>query len=132
MNRDKRLRRSVLLLALLVVAAIVTGVAASATNTLVPKQLIGRWSRPGTIGRAFSVSPRGNVAIYPFGTRHARFSHVTAHRLTISGGNNGVGSCPRPGTYRWTIAYHQLKLTKIHDACKPRVSLFSGRWSKAA
>jgi hypothetical protein len=131
-NRRNRLRRAALVLALLVLAAIVTGVAASATKTVIPKQLTGSWSRLGIGG--ITVSPRGRVTINPFGTDHARFSHVTAQRLNIS-----RYSCSGTGTYRWTILNHgdvigepghELKLTKIHDACKQRVGLFSGRWFK--
>jgi len=141
MNRRDRLRRVALVLALLVLAAILTGVAASATNTLVPKQLTGGWSRLGTSVRSISVGPRGKVTIYPFGDDHARFSRVTAHRLSISGPASMVdpGPCSRTGTYRWTIAKipygdiykpgHRLTLTKIHDACKDRVREFAGRWS---
>jgi hypothetical protein len=141
LTRRNRLRRAAHVLALLVLAAIVTGVAASATNTVVPKQLTGGWSRLGTSVRSIGVGPRGKVTIYPFGTDHARFSRVTAHRLIISGPASIVdpGPCSGTGTYRWTIATipygdiykpgHQLTLTKIHDACKPRVGLFSGRWS---
>jgi hypothetical protein len=141
MNSRNRQRRAALVLALLALAATVTGVAASATNTAIPKRLIGGWSRPGRSVRSISVGPRGKVTIYPFGDDHARFSRVTAHRLSISGPASMVdpGPCSRTGTYRWTIAKipygdiyrpgHRLTLTKIHDACKPRIGLFSGRWS---
>jgi hypothetical protein len=45
MNRRNRLSRAALVLALLVLAGIVTGVAESATKTAIPKQLTGRWGR---------------------------------------------------------------------------------------
>jgi hypothetical protein len=144
MIRRNRLRRAALVLALLVLAAIVTGVAESAAKTVVPKQLTGSWSRLGPPGAdQITVSPRGKVTRDPLGTDYSssRFSRVTAHRLSISGPASitGPGRCSRTGTYRWTIAKipygdiykpgHQLTLTKIHDTCKPRVGLFSGRWS---
>jgi len=141
MKKGTRLRRAALVPALLVLAAIVTGVAASATETLIPKQLTGTWSRLGPPGEdRITVSPRGKIT-FPLRTDHARFSHVTAHRLSISGPGSIVdpGPCSRTGTYRWTIAKipygdvykpgHQLTLTKIHDACKDRVRHFAGRWS---
>jgi hypothetical protein len=140
-NSRNRLRRAALLLALLVLAAIVTGVAASAATTVIPKQLTGTWSRLGPPGAdQITVSPRGKVTT-PLGTLYDTFSRVTAHRLSISGPASGAGRGPCSGTgrYRWKVAKipygdiykpgHQLTLTKIHDACKPRVGLFSGRWS---
>jgi hypothetical protein len=45
MNRRNRVGRAALVLVLLVLAAIVTGVAESAVKTAIPKQLTGRWSR---------------------------------------------------------------------------------------
>ena len=67
----------------------------------------------------------------------ARFSRVTAHkhggvewvgRLSIS----GIRSCSGTGTYRWKIwnegsfgRGYQLAFTKIHDACKLRVNLWT-------
>jgi len=134
MKRGNWLRRAALLLALLVLAATVTGVAASATNTVIPKQLTGDWSKDQYLG--ISVSPRGTVEWNDFRVYHARFSHVTTHRLSISG-----DSCSAAGTYRWTILNHgdvigepgrELKLKKMRDACKARVHLFAGRWFKAA
>ena len=140
MNRRNRLRHAAPVLALLVLAAIVTGVAPSAMTTVIPKQLTGSWSRLGPPGAdQITVSPRGKVTT-PLGTLYDTFSRVTAHRLSISGPASitGPGACSRTGTYRWTIAKlpygdiykpgHRLTLTKIHDACKPRVGLFSGRW----
>jgi hypothetical protein len=148
MNRRNRLRRGTLVLALLVLAAIVTGVAASATKTVLPKQLSGAWGRGGdTYGRMI-VSPRGRVEIDQVcGTSssstcrgyhgHAKFSHVTAHRLTISYVPgltvSDEPSCNGTGTYRWKFtniqgASDKLKLTKIHDACKARVHLVLGTW----
>jgi hypothetical protein len=139
MNRRNRLRRAALVLALLVLAAIVTGVAASAATTVIPKQLTGSWGRGADPEMA--VSPRGKVEIYDFGVYHARFSRVTKHRLSISvetlPGGPLPASCSGTGTYRWTIANHgdvlhepghQLKLTKIHDACERRVGQFAGIW----
>jgi hypothetical protein len=134
MDRRNRLRRAGLLLALFVLAAIITGVAASATTTVIPKQLTGDWSKNQGLG--ISVSPQGTVKWNDFRVYHARFSHVTKHRLSISG-----YSCSGTGTYRWTILNHgdvigepghELKLKKIHDACKGRVGVFAGRWFKAA
>ena len=115
----------------------VTGrVAASAATTVIPKQLTGDWWQ----GREMFVGPRGKVAIYDMQAVHARFSRVTAHRLSISGGTlPGLplpASCSGAGTYRWTVLNHgdvigepghELKLKKIHDACKQRVGL-AGIW----
>jgi hypothetical protein len=126
MNRRNRLRRGALLLALLVVAAIDTGVAASAATTVVPKQLTGTWGRGDTPGWMV-VSTRGKVEINAGAVYHAKFSRVTTHRLTVS----GVPSCSGMGTYGWTITKDLfggddlLKLKKIHDACKRRVNLLT-------
>ena len=151
MKRGNRLRRAGPVLALLVLAAVVTGVAASATKTVLPKQLSGAWGRGGdTYGRMI-VSPRGRVEIDQVcGTSssstcrgyhgHAKFSHVTAHRLTISYVPgltvSDEPSCNRTGTYRWKFtniqgASDKLKLTKIHDECRVRVGLFAGIWLTA-
>jgi hypothetical protein len=128
MNRRNRLRRAALVLALLVLAAIVTGVAASATKTVIPKQLTGKWRRNGVMMTVNSKG--GSVGI---GTDSARFSHVTAHRLTISGPTSISGAvCSGTGTYRWKIHHGavilELKLTKIHDGCKDRVRQSAGVW----
>jgi len=145
MKQRNRLRRAALVLALLVLAAIVTGVAWSTATTVIPKQLTGHWTRPVTDGAGFSVNPRGKVTMTPgFIHYRARFSRVTKHRLSISrqglaAGGPSLWSCSGTGTYRWTTAKipygdiykpgHQLTLTKIHDACKDRVRVFAGRWS---
>ena len=141
MDRRDRLGRAALVLALLVLAVIVSGVAASATNTVIPKQLTGIWSRSGSSITSIAVSPRGKVTIHHIDVDHARFSRVTTHRLSISGPASitDPGPCSRTGTYRWTIAKipygdvfntgHRLTLTKIHDACKDRVREFAGGWS---
>jgi hypothetical protein len=126
MNRRNRLRRAALVLALLMVAAIVTGVAESATMTAIPKQLTGKWSRLNWGPEVMVVGPRGKVNVNDgLLSFHAKFSRVTAHRLSIS----GIPSCFGTGTYRWTIGPDtlgrpRLSLTKIHDACKARVGLF--------
>ena len=146
MKRRNRLRRTALLLALLVLAAIVTGVAASATKTVVPKQMAWRWNvsipNQGS-GAALKmlVSRRGRVEIdrlcsaygpptcTPY-VDYAEFSHVTTHRLSIS----GIPSCSGTGRYRWTIMLgyigmggraYTFRFTKIHDACQARVNLFA-------
>ena len=126
MKPGTRLRRAGLVLALLVLAAMVTGVAESAATTVVPKQLTGRWGRGGVL---MAVSSRGKVEIDVY---HAKFSRVTAHRLTVS----GVPTCSGTGTYRWKFtniqgASDKLKLKKIHDACRVRVGLFAGTWLTA-
>src|SRR5215471_3415151 len=76
MNRRNRLRRAALVLALLVLAAIVTGVAASATTTAIPEKLTGKWER--NHGMRMVVSPRGAVEIDPVFAMdvHAELSHV--------------------------------------------------------
>jgi hypothetical protein len=134
-NRRNQLRRAGLLLALLVVAASVTGVAASATKTVVLKQLQGSWGRNGWAMRVYS-SGYAEVWLRGADDGNALFSHVTAHRLTIGETTVLSSSCSGPtGTYRWTITHRpplrqaQLKLKKIHDACKPRGNLFTGTWS---
>src|SRR5215831_2150705 len=102
MKKGNRLRRTALVLALLVLAGICTGVAASATKTAVPKQLTGWWKRPAA-GVAIHVNPGGKVEInFLDGTRpfHPEFSRVTTHRLSIS----GIRSCSGTGTYRWKVA----------------------------
>jgi hypothetical protein len=136
-NRRYRLLRAALVLALLVLAAIVTGVASSAATTVIPKQLSGRWGREHQTV-LMVVSSGGKVEIND--TYHTTFSRVTAHRLTISYVPSltvsDVPSCNRTGTYRWKFTNHQhssdkLTLTKIHDACKARVHLFAGMWVTA-
>ena len=138
MKRGNRLRRAALVLALLVLAAIVSGVAGSATTTVVPEQLTGKWGLPPQ-EREMVVGPRGKVSIskaapwHKAGWYHTKFSRVTAHkhhgRLTIS----GMRSCSGTGTYSWKIWYegplgrgYQLAFTKIHDACKLSVNLWTG------
>ena len=144
--------------ALFSVVATVTGVATAGHTSArqgqtgytgtIPKQLSGAWGRGGdTYGRMI-VSPRGRVEIDQvcgasssatcLGYHgHAKFSRVTAHRLTISYVPgltvSDVPTCDRTGTYRWKFtniqgASDHLKLTKIHDACKPRVGLLAGIW----
>jgi hypothetical protein len=136
MKRGNRLRRAGLVLALLVLAAIVTGVAASAAKTVVPKQLQGSWKRNGWTMHVYSF---GLVVIWggQVDEGDAEFSRVTAHRLTIGDATFLSSSCSgTTGTYRWTITHRppfrgaQLKLKKIHDACKPRGNLFAGVWSR--
>jgi len=138
MNRRNGLRRAALVLALLLLAASVTGVAVSATKTVVPKQLTGKWGLlvPQAV---MVVGPRGNVSLskgapwHKAGWYHARFSRVTAQkhhgRLSIS----GPRSCSGTGTYSWKISRergwnhgYQLAFTKINDACKLRVNLWTG------
>jgi hypothetical protein len=123
-------------LAVLVLAAIVTGVAESAAKTAMPKDLIGRWKRGN--GVVMVVGPRGKVniskaEINKAGWYHTRFSRVTAHkhhgRLSFSLSISGPRSCSGTGTYRWTNLFAPLggpalNLKKIHDACKLRVGLF--------
>jgi hypothetical protein len=124
MNRGSGLRRATLALVLLVLAATVTAVATSATKTALPKKLTGRW-RGGGMGVLMVVSPKGNVTVIDF---VAKFSHVTKHRLTVS----GVPLCSgEKGTYHWKVASGRLKLTKIHDPCKQEIGLFAGTWSRA-
>ena len=135
MKQGNRLRRAALLLALIVLAATVTGVAASSTKTAVPKQLTGKWKSINN-GTLMVVGPRGKVnfsktAVGKDGWYHARFSHVTAHFrngwLSIS----GMPSCSRTGTYGWTIFFSltqsgpHLNFKEIHDACKQRVDLLT-------
>jgi hypothetical protein len=142
-KRRHRLRRAALVLALLVLASIVTGVAASATTTAVPKQLTGEWGLPDT-QMVMVVGPRGKVNVskgapwHKAGWYHAKFSRVTADkhhgRLNIS----GPRSCSGTGTYHWKIFHptgwfrgtYSLAFTKIHDACKPRVSMFADTWAR--
>jgi hypothetical protein len=129
-------------------AAIVTGVAESATTTVIPKQLSGDWGRGGETYGRMVVSPQGRVRIDQVCSAsssatclgyhgHATFSRITAHRLTISYVPgltiSDVPSCNKTGTYRWKFtnilgASDHLKLKKIHDACQPRVHLFAGIW----
>jgi len=127
-KRGNRLRRAALVLAPLLLAAVVTEVAASATTTVVPQKMTGRWERGD--GTVIVVGPRGKVniskgIINKSGWFHTTFSHVTAHRLSIS----GPRSCSGTGTYRWGIIHrtwpggYLFKLTKIHDPCKLRVDL---------
>lgn len=136
MNRKNRLRHVPLVLALLLLAAIETGVAASAAKTVIPRRLTGAWGRGGDNYGLIVVSTRGKIEIKVIeGAYHAKFSRVTAHRLTVSYVPgltvSALPSCSRKGTYRWKVANHQLELKKIHDACEPRVGLFAGVWLRA-
>src|SRR5215472_16104794 len=97
MNGRNRLRRAAVLLALLVLAAIVTGVAASATTTAVPKQLTRTWRRNGVVMTTHSNGKGGYADGLAMGDLD--FSRVTAHRLVI-----GAGPCSGTGTYRWKVA----------------------------
>jgi len=136
MNRRHRLRRAAPVLALLMVAAIVTGVAASAANTVVPNELTGRWALHN--GTVMVVGPRGKVNIHHERWYHARFLRVTEHglhgRLSISGGPR---SCSGTGTYGWKTWYGLsggsfLHFTTIRDECKPRVDLLGSHWRTLA
>jgi hypothetical protein len=130
-NRRNWLRRAALVLALLVPAAIVTGVAESAGRTAPPTPLTGRWARPNWGGDLLFVRPRGKVEVRANGWYFARIKRGAAHRLRIS----GIRSCSGTGTYRWGITYHgdalsshygyELSFKKIHDACKLRVNLLA-------
>jgi hypothetical protein len=108
------MRNTTLVLALLVLAAIVTGVTESAAKTAIPKQLTGKWE--GQNGVRMVVGPRGKVnvskaMINRAGWYHAKFSRVTAHgqhgRLSISGIPSGVtgasaASAPAPPVEHFT------------------------------
>ena len=131
MNRRNRLRRATPVLALLVLAVIVTGVAGSATTTVVPKQLTGRWALPFSNGTVMVVGRRGKVTIHHERRYHLKFLRVTEYGLaplgwlTISGGPR---SCSGTGTYGWKTWYGLgdgpfLHFKTIHDPCKPRVNL---------
>lgn len=139
MKKGNRLRRAALVLALLVLAASVTGVAHPAATTAVPKLLTGKWEGPPHGPQQMVIGPRGKVAIRAGRGYHARFSHVRAirasrapdewaGRLTIS----GIRSCSGTGTYRWTItnsgslsggSTYVLKFTEIDDPCNLRGNL---------
>jgi hypothetical protein len=131
MKRGNRLRCLPLVLALFVLAAIVSGVAASATTTAPPSSLTGSWGRPNWGGDLLFVRPRGKVLIRENGWHHGRFKRLAAHRLRIS----GIRPCFGTGTYRWGITHdndalsshygYWLKLRVIHDACKLRVNLLA-------
>jgi len=124
MNRRNRLRRAALVLALVMLAAIVTGVAASATKTAIPKQLTGTWSGPGTL-LTIRSNGKGGFA-QGLGAGDMEFSRVAAHRLAIRG-----GACwSATGIYHWKVANRKLTLTKIHDACKSRVAWLPGTWRR--
>jgi hypothetical protein len=135
MNRRNQPRRLALVLALLVLAAIVSGVATSATTTVIPKRLAGRWERGD--GEVMVVGRRGwvsfnSVLLNKPGWSHAEFLHGMRFRLNII----GPKVCSGTGTYRWTITDDgfigdQLNFKKIHDACKLRVSLLtSDYWAR--
>jgi hypothetical protein len=128
-----RLRPAAFVLALIVLAAIVTGVATPATSTVIPKRLTGRWKRDDgevmIIGRRGMVSFNSALLNKP-GWTHAEFLHFTRHphRLTIS----GPRWCSRTGIYHWGIGVQYgfrnswvLTLKKIRDACRLRVSLMN-------
>src|SRR5262249_31605578 len=68
MKRGNRLRRAALLLALLVLAATVTGVAESAANTVIPKPLTGSLERHGL---QMNVHSSGEVVIAAIHTRES-------------------------------------------------------------
>ena len=130
MNRRNRLRRAALVLALLVLAASVSGVAGSATKTVVPGQLTGRWALPFS-RTVMVVGPRGKVNIHHERWYHAKFLRVTEYGLaplgwlTISGGPR---SCSGTGKYSWKTwdgltGRFFLHFRTIHDPCKPRVDL---------
>jgi hypothetical protein len=114
-------------------AATLTGVAASAAKAAPPTPLTGRWARPNWGDALLFVRPRGKVEIREVGWYFARFKRGAAHGLRIS----GIRSCSGTGTYRWTITYHgdplsshngyELTFKKIHDACKLRVNLLADR-----
>ena len=113
-----------LVLVLFVLAATVTGVAASATSTVSTQAADRKVAWRGRRGADDRPSQRP-VSVFDF---VARFSPVAAHRLTIS----GVPLCAgKTGTYHWKVAHGRLRLRRIHDACKQEVTLFAGTWSRA-
>jgi len=134
MNRRNRLGRAAPVLALLVLAAIVTGVAASATTTAIPKQLTGKWTRRN--GRVMTMHSNGKGEYqYGLGASDMDFSRVTAHRLVISVAApcSGTGIYHwGTGTYHWKVANRKLTLSKIHDACEGRVNLLAGTWRRTS
>jgi hypothetical protein len=123
MNRRNRLRRAGLVLALLVLAAIVTGVAASATKTAIPKQLTGKWRRDSWV-MTIQSNGRGGIS-NGWDAGDLEVSRVTAHRLTLF----LAAPCTGTGTYRWRVASRQLKLTKIHGGC---VAWIPGTWRRTS
>ena len=128
----KTLTVAALVLALLVLAATVTGIAASATKTVVPNQLTGRWG-------GMVVGRRGKVTIHRDRWYHLKISHVTTHSgwgwLIISGMPSCSGKGSGTGTYGWYVHPHlaggeYLSFNKVQDACKQRVHLLNigGGW----
>jgi hypothetical protein len=133
-------RRAGLVLAVLVLAAVVTGCATSAAKTvtsaakiLTPEQQLARnwFGQDGMV--SIYVNRQGTVTIHELATGHAKFSHITAHRLTIS------GMCPaKTGTYSYKFVnqhlegkrrpFHDLVITEIHDPCASEGRMFATTW----
>jgi len=129
MNRRNRLRRATLVLALVVLAAIVTGVAESATTTAIPKEMTGKWG-------GMVVGRQGKVTIHEGHWYHLKILHVTAYAgqrgwLSISGIPSCSGKGSGTGTYGWFIGGHLegrgswLNFKPVQDACKQRVNLLN-------
>jgi hypothetical protein len=107
--------------------AIVTGVAAAGhatPKTAIPEKLTGRWVRP-SYGWVLTVRSNGKGGfIRGLAMGELDFSRVAPHRVAIGAG------CSPAGTYHWKVANRKLTLTKIHDACKPRVAWLAGTWRR--
>ena len=127
----------------LAVAVVVIPVASAADTeaSVVPANLVGRWTRTVTAAdwkRAgatgfvtsfvgpytMAVKANGKVSIIDF---TATFSPLSGGRLSI----RGVPVCyPKKGLYRWKVANRKLTLTKLKDTCAAEVGLFTGVWTR--
>ena len=110
-------------------AGIVTGVAAAGhatAKTAIPEKLTGKWVRP-SYGWVLNVRSNGKGGfIRGLAMGELDVSRVAAHRLATNSGER----CSTTGTYHWKVANRKLTLTKINDACKPRVAWLAGTWRR--
>jgi hypothetical protein len=76
---------------------------------------------------AYTVTDDGAAVI------HGKYS-ISADKITLRD-KSGKDACPAPGTYRFALADHQLKFTKVSDAnpaCIGRVTVLAGKFTKVA
>jgi hypothetical protein len=123
------------------VAIGVTGGAASASTTALPRALVGCWHRhaPAVPG----LSPAGvwllqirsgELLAFTPGTTTCRGEADFTATISVAGRHLTIGAvpvCSTKGVYAWKTTAKTLTLKATADkACSPRRLLFTGVWTK--
>ena len=116
----------------------VVGVSGAGAATI-PQRLVGQYSRRLTRAQAGTTGVhtgtwRLKIARSGVATLHhvAADFDVAPARITVSSTRivfRGM-TCATAGVYRWQVARKRLTLTKVKDACKPRVAVLQGTWQE--